>query len=103
MLTQTLDSSGGKSELGLKWIIAISLLFNLLLRGAARYIFLFINSLMLIIHLPLMQVVVPANVSNLFAYMLPIVQFDFIDEDVLKRFLQFDSSIGEEQVMERFG
>jgi len=57
----------------MKWIIAISLVFNVLLRGAAKYMFLFINSLMLIIHLPIMQVVVPANVSNFFAYMLPIV------------------------------
>jgi hypothetical protein len=42
-----------------------------------------INSLQLIIHLPIMNVPVPANVMTLIRYLVPIVMFDILDQDFI--------------------
>ena len=40
----------------------------------------FINSLQLIIHIILVPVVFPANTVTLFSYLIPVIQFDFLEQ-----------------------
>ena len=56
----------------------ISFSINLVLSGAMTYLVGWINALQLIIHLPMMMILIPANVSMFFSLILPIVQFDLI-------------------------
>jgi hypothetical protein len=59
-------------------MMLISFLINLVLSGAMTFLVGWINSLQLIIHLPMMMILIPANVSIFFSLILPIVQFDVI-------------------------
>ena len=85
-----LDQSGAISSIGLKYLIGISLILNFVLKGGGMNMFFFINSLMIVIHLPLMQIVFPGNTSNFFGYLLPIVKFDILDIDFIIELFNYD-------------
>ena len=54
-------------------MMLISFAINLILSGAMTYLVGWINSLQLIIHLPMMMILIPPNVSMFFSLILPIV------------------------------
>ena len=54
---------------------------GLLLGGAMFYMVLFVNSLQLIIHLPIFNIIVPGNVSLFFSYLLPAATYDVLSSD----------------------
>lgn len=71
----------------------ISLAINLLMAGTGslEYLIGMINSLQLVIHLPLMHIIMPGNVAMFFKIILPFVMFDFLDTDfVTSLFFEFD-------------
>ena len=39
----------------------------------------YIKSLQMIIHLPMLNIIVPGNVANFFKIIIPVVQFDILD------------------------
>lgn len=49
--------------------------------GSLGYMIGWINTLQIIIHLPLIRTILPANVSVLFQTLVPIVMFDFIPSE----------------------
>ena len=59
--------------------------------GALTYMLGWINTLQLIIHLPLIRILLPANVSAFFHTVIPIVMFDFIPPELsTELFLDFE-------------
>jgi len=49
---------------------------SLVVSGAMAWMLAWVNSLQMVIHLPMMHVLVPPNVSAAFSSILPIVTFD---------------------------
>jgi hypothetical protein len=81
----------------------ISFAINLVLSGAMTYLIGFINSLQLIIHLPMMMIFIPANVSMFFSHILPIVQFDLIPPEYsYELFLTFEEDPADIDFVSRF-
>ena len=70
--------------------VGINLLIGLLLNNVLQYLVMFLNSLQMIIHLPMLQIIVPANVSGFFSLILPILTFDILDKEYLELFIDFD-------------
>ena len=49
--------------------------------GSMDYMVGMINSLQIIIHLPIMAIILPGNASFFFSLILPFVMFDFLDTE----------------------
>jgi hypothetical protein len=54
-------------------VLIVSILLNLIGQGCIEYMLLMIRSLQLVIHLPIMQVVFPANALTFFEYIFSII------------------------------
>ena len=65
----------------MKFLLVVMLLMHLALSGSGHYYTMLINSLQIVLHLPIIKVTVPANVSMIYSYMIPIVMFDIFDTD----------------------
>ena len=59
-------------------LIATSFI-NVVFQGAMSQLLSFINSLQMLIHLPLLNIIMPANVSSFMQLLVPVVQFDILD------------------------
>ena len=86
-LTEFAEAFGTASEsigISLLWILVIALVLNIFLPGGYRYMIIFIRALQIILHLPMMRIIVPGNVSMLMSLLFPIVLFDVLEltEDV---------------------
>ena len=57
-----------------------SLILNVAFKGALSLVFGMINSLQLILHLPIMNTPIPANVMTMFWILIPVVMFDLLEE-----------------------
>ena len=69
-------------------IVLISLLLNMMLNGLLGLLVGMINSLQLIIHLPIMNVPFPANAMTIVKSLVPIVMFEILEyKDILLGFL----------------
>ena len=83
------DSQGTKSfvtgteaiDKFLKWAFWFVLAFNVLMSGseAMDYFIGLINALQMVIHLPMLWIIMPGNVTLFFQIILPIVMFDVLD------------------------
>lgn len=62
---------------------------NLLITGSLSLILGMINSLQLIVHLPLINVSTPANVMTVEGVLVPIVMFDLLESEYLQMILNF--------------
>ena len=58
--------------------------FNLITAGSLSLILGMINSLQLIVHLPLINVSTPANVMMVEGVLVPVVMFDVLESDDLQ-------------------
>lgn len=63
----------------LKSLIVLTFISNYLLRGSGRYYIRLILALQIIIHLPILKIHVPPNVSMVFSYLIRAVKFDILD------------------------
>ena len=65
----------------LKWAFWFVLAFNILMSGSESmdYFIGLINSLQMVIHLPMLWIIMPGNVTTFFKIILPIVMFDVLD------------------------
>ena len=57
-----------------------AVILNISFKGALYLILGMINSLQLILHLPIMNIVLPANVMTMFTILIPVVMFDITEE-----------------------
>ena len=96
------DSSAGAQD-GMKSMMLISFLVNLIMSGAMGYMVAWINALQMILHLPMLLILIPANVAAFFSIILPVVQFDLLDPDWTTNLVfEFDDE-PEEVFEESFG
>jgi hypothetical protein len=56
-----------------------SFVLNIFIAGSLNQLLAFINSLQLILHLPIMNLKIPANALSFFQIVLPIVLFDILE------------------------
>jgi len=61
-----------------KVVLIISLILNYFMAAAFVYMMMWINSIQLVTHLPMLQVIVPSNVSAFLQAILPVITFDLI-------------------------
>lgn len=63
-------------------IMIFSILLFMVTQGglAMKFMFIMVRSLQLILHLPLLRVIFPANVMLIIKIMIPTVAFDLIDQ-----------------------
>jgi hypothetical protein len=55
------------------------------------YFVMMIRSLQIILHLPILKVLVPSNVSMVFGFIIPVVMFDILDPSwTTEKVLKFD-------------
>ena len=62
-------------------MMVISFIINLVMSGAMGYMLGWINALQMILHLPMLLILIPANVGAFFSIILPVVQFDLLDPE----------------------
>lgn len=74
-------SSSETSTFGIKVVLILSVLLNLILSGGLIYMIRWINTMQLIIHLPMLFVLFPPNVCKFLELLLPIVKFEVLNED----------------------
>lgn len=60
-------------------MIIVAIIFHFLGSGGAIYTMLLIQSLQIILHLPMMRIVFPPNVTSFVEISLKIAMFDFLD------------------------
>jgi len=71
--------------------MAVSFFLTFALRGGALYFMLLIRSLQMVLHIPIFRVILPANTSMVFSYIISVAMFDFLEADwTTKLVLQFD-------------
>lgn len=81
------NSQVSKSILGLSTVLYIGLKATLIstfilsrfMIGAMYYFFCYLNQLLLVIHLPMFRIIIPANVVSVFEILVPIYTFDVLD------------------------
>jgi len=52
---------------------------NILLQGALHLLLSMINNLQLIVHIPMINIVIPANVISMMSVIIPLVMFDILE------------------------
>jgi len=77
----SVETSAENSLLSMEILLIISLFLNLFDKRAMMYMIALIRSLSIIIHLPLLRIMIPSNVSMVFSIIIPIVMFDLLDSD----------------------
>mmetsp|Transcript_9281 Transcript_9281/g.14051 ORF Transcript_9281/g.14051 Transcript_9281/m.14051 type:complete len:253 (+) Transcript_9281:2509-3267(+) len=96
-LTKNFESGVQATEGALVSLLVISFLLQILLTGGMQYLVVFIRSLQLILHLPLLNVIVPANVLIMFSTTMSIAMFDVLDPAwTTELVLEFDDEAQEE-------
>ena len=79
VVSQSVETATESTGLSLIWILVIALTLNFFLPGGMKYLMFLIRTLQMILHLPMMMVIVPGNVSMLMSNMFPIVMFDVLE------------------------
>ena len=69
----------------------------MVMSGGMEYMIGMIRSLQMILHLPMMKIIVPGNVSMLFSAIIPIAMFDVLENDEINPTTIFDFDGVEEQ------
>ena len=85
----------------IKGLFLLSLATSYFLSGSLQFIIGMVNSLQILVHLPLLSVIMPANVIAVYSVLIPIATFDFIPSEFYDLFFTFDEasySEHEEQV-----
>ena len=66
----------------MKWVLFLSFFMNVFMTGESTTYFVgWINAMQMIMHLPMLKPVLPANVLKVMTNILPIVSFDLIESE----------------------
>ena len=96
-INQGFKGASGDASAAMNGMLITTMIMNLLMQGAMGYMIQWINSLQMIIHLPMLKIIVPANVSEFFSLILPIVMFDIIESGFSTELVfEFDDEAQEE-------
>ena len=80
-LNRGIGSSSEAVEIGLRMLLIITFLMNMFLNDSSKYFTLMLRALQIVLHLPLLKIMVPSNVSMVFGYIIPVVGFDVLDPE----------------------
>lgn len=95
--TQSFVNSAFQLGSTLQGILIGTFVMNTAFPGAASLLVSWINSLQILIHLPMLYIIIPANVSQFFGVIIPIVTFDVLDPEYTTMLvLDFDEDRQEE-------
>ena len=73
-------SSGGLNDMMKGMTFFSIILYLMTINGQSmNYMVLLVRSLQIIMHLPMLQIILPANVMTLFSVMIPTVSFDILE------------------------
>ena len=76
-------------------VLILSILLNIIGYGCVEYMLLMFRSLQIVLHLPILQVVFPANALTFFKFIFSLVQFDILNNFPLFdyfTFIDYDNS-----------
>jgi hypothetical protein len=80
-------------------VLVVNFLLNQVLSGGFRYMLELIRCLQMILHLPMMKTIIPANVSSLFSIVIPIATFDILNPNWTTRLIfDFDDEEQDKKV-----
>ena len=74
----------------MKIILVLAIFINIIFSGASWHVFTMIRCLQIILHLPMMKTIFPANVSMIFSILVPVVMFEILSDDFPYLFFNFD-------------
>ena len=79
--TDSIESMSNKFDFLMKFTFYLAIVMNIFLAKTEvlEYILIAINSLQLIIHIPLLNILLPSNVTMFFHILTPMVMFDVLD------------------------
>ena len=79
--TRALESTTEVADSVMTWCFIFSALINIVLSnlGSMEYTLTMINSLQMIVHLPILNIIIPGNVMMFMQIVLPIVMFDILE------------------------
>jgi hypothetical protein len=65
----------------MKIILVVSVAMNIVMSGSMIYTIGMIRSLQMILHLPMLNIIVPGNVSMFMSLIFPVAMFDVLEND----------------------
>jgi len=93
-MNQALVASTSKAETGGQGMVVGTFMLGFFVNLALSSMIMYLKSLQMIIHLPLMHILVPPNVSVFFAKIIPVVSFDVLDPAwTTELVLEFDDPV----------
>lgn len=94
--------SAETSKKSLLAAMSITLVLQLFMAGAFLYMIGWINTLQIILHLPMINILVPSNVNVFFQTIIPVVTFDLIPTEYSTELIMEFEEFPEEQFTNRF-
>ena len=80
-LTKSIQAGSDGLSSCIIFFIVMNFIMNILLSGSMIYMSLFLRSIQIILHLPLLRILVPSNVGMVNEIIFPIAMFDVIDAE----------------------
>lgn len=73
---------------GMKLIVVVNFAMSFLVAFSLNFLWSMINSLQMIVYLPLLNIILPANVNTLFAILIEVATFDVVPKsDEINKFV----------------
>jgi hypothetical protein len=72
-------TSSANLKLILMYTLVTTFILSGFISGSMNYLLGFLQSLQLVLHLPMFSIIMPANVAMIFEYILAVVLFDILD------------------------
>ena len=78
-------------------LMGTTFVLNIFFSGGMVYFLLLVRGLQMVLHIPILQVILPGNVSMVFSQIISVAMFDILDADwTTKKILEFDDEKQEE-------
>ena len=95
-------SSTETAKDGMMGAMVITFVLQMFLAGAMGFMIGWINTLQMIIHLPMVRILIPSNVNVFFQTIIPIVTFDIIPPEYSTEYIMEFEEFPEEQFADSF-
>jgi hypothetical protein len=79
-ITRNLLAASEAADSSLRTTLVGSIIMNIMIKGAMHLFLGMINNLQVIVHIPMLNVVIPANVMQIYKIILPLVMFDILED-----------------------
>ena len=105
--TKNMQKVGAAVELSLKTFATMNFILSIWLQGALNSILSLIQNLAIVVHFPLLNIMMPANIQIINAFLVPIITFEILDSTLTTKLIyQFDmvkQIILQQTLPEQFG